>query len=146
MWQDMHSRHLLRLHPALDEELARRLGRDFAVTVKERLPNLWSELRSALLRCRRGAAVESRCLEVVREQLGGKLMIAVTGGSHTAPETPTDPSRARLGLVRWLNSRWNNTCCKGAFINYVSSDFSIWDPPSPLHELTYVICERSLKS
>ena len=26
------------------------------------------------------------CLGVVREQLGGKLMIAVTGGSHTAPE------------------------------------------------------------
>jgi long-chain acyl-CoA synthetase len=84
MWQDMHSRHLLLLQPMLDQALTERfLDPALASTVREMLPDLWAELRTAVLLTRRGAALEGRCLKVARDQLGGKLVIAATGGSHT---------------------------------------------------------------
>ena len=90
MWQDMYSRHLLLLQPMLDQALIQRfIDPALAESLRERRPDLWAELREALLATRSGAALECRCLKVARDRLGGKLVIAATGGSHT-PSTVKD--------------------------------------------------------
>lgn len=84
MWQDMYSRHLLLLQPMLDQALIDRfVDPGLTESLRDSRPDLWEELRAALLLTRSGAALQRRCLKVARDQLGGKLVIAATGGSHT---------------------------------------------------------------
>ena len=84
MWQDMYSRHVALLQPMLDQALTQRfVDPALAESLRERRPDRWTELRAALLATRSGSALEVQCLKVAREQLGGKLVIAATGGSHT---------------------------------------------------------------
>ena len=65
MWQDMYSRHLLLLQPMLDQALTQRfVDHSLAEAVRERQPDLWAELRAALLLTRSGSALEGRCLKL----------------------------------------------------------------------------------
>jgi len=111
-WTDLHADYIHSLHTKAAESLGAMLAvvaGESAARVAKKLPG-WSGLIDSWLATRGGGVVQAACLEAARVSLGGEILIAATGGSHTSDEVMTFISRCLVdGNAGRVNNSYGST-------------------------------------